>query len=89
MTDTLTDKVARAIEAVFVNQTGGFGEDDDRKVSLLCARAAIEAAGVRELIEALGNLAALAEVVDVMDEPGRPTIKAVRTALAKYGAGNE
>lgn len=34
------------------------------------------------LVEALGCLASLAEVADVMDEPGRVTINRARTAIA-------
>lgn len=36
---------------------------------------------IERLREALGRLLSLAEVADVMDEPGRPTVKLARKAL--------
>lgn len=36
---------------------------------------------IARLREALGRLLSLAEVSDVMDEPGRPTVKLARAAL--------
>jgi hypothetical protein len=45
-------------------------------------------AAAPELLEALEELLALSEVADVMDEPGRMTVKAARAAIAKaYGNG--
>lgn len=40
----LVEAVAKAIRKAYVKETGGFGKADDRKVAMLCARAALTAA---------------------------------------------